>query len=73
MSASEVAKSPSIETEFVTDAEFRLMEKANIAAALRHANWRIWGEDGAAELLGLNPSTLKYRMKQLGIEKQAPS
>lgn len=64
---------PSIESDFVTDAEFRLMEKANIKAALNHANWRIWGEDGAAELLGLNPSTLKYRMKQLGIEKQTAS
>ncbi|WP_405229678.1 helix-turn-helix domain-containing protein [Lentisalinibacter sediminis] len=45
------------------------MEKANITAALRAADWRVWGEDGAADLLGLNPSTLKYRMKQLGIEK----
>jgi len=57
------------EPAFVTEAEFRLMEKANITAALRAADWRVWGEDGAADLLGLNPSTLKYRMKQLGIEK----
>mgnify|MGYP006285820725 FL=1 len=56
-------------TDFVTEAEFRLMEKSNITAALRAADWRVWGEDGAADLLGLNPSTLKYRMKQLGIEK----
>lgn len=55
------------EEEFVTDAEFRAMEKANITAALRHADWRIWGTDGAAELLGLNPSTLTYRMKQFAI------
>jgi len=59
------------DADFVTEAEFRLLEKANIIAALRHANWRVWGEDGAADLLGLNPSTLKYRMKQLGIEKPA--
>lgn len=65
------ASSRSEERTFVTAAEFRLMEKANITAALRHASWRIWGDDGAAELLGLNPSTLKYRMKQLGIEKSA--
>ena len=64
-------ESTSDEPEYVTDAEFRLMEKSNITAALRHANWRIWGENGAAELLGLNPSTLKYRMKQLGVKKQA--
>lgn len=57
------------QASFVTDAEFRVLEKANIEAALHHAGWRIWGNDGAAELLGLNPSTLKYRMKQLGIRK----
>ena len=72
-SAPPSAKQPALESDFVTDAEFRLMEKSNITAALRHANWKIWGEAGAAELLGLNPSTLKYRMKQLGIEKQATS
>lgn len=57
------------DSEFATDAEFRAMEKANIQAALRHAKWRIWGEGGAAELLGLNASTLTYRMKQFGIPK----
>lgn len=58
------------ESGFITDGEFRMMEKANITAALQHAKWRIWGDSGAAELLGLNPSTLKYRMKQLGIQKE---
>jgi transcriptional regulator with GAF, ATPase, and Fis domain len=72
-SARTSTESPPVEPGFVTDAEFRQMEKANITAALRHANWRIWGADGAADLLGLNPSTLKYRMKQLGVEKQASS
>jgi len=63
--------SPSDPPDFVTDTEFRLLEKANIVAALQCAGWRIWGADGAAELLGLNPSTLKYRMKQLDIRKDA--
>ena len=65
--------SNSDESTFVSDAEFRGMERANIVAALRYAGWRIWGSDGAAELLGLNPSTLKYRMKQLGIRKDNKS
>jgi len=59
------------ESSFVTDAEFRLLEKANVTAALRHADWRIWGDSGAADLLGLNPSTLKYRMRQLDIRKES--
>lgn len=62
-------ETPIGESEFVTDAAFRAMEKANMQAALRHADWRIWGQDGAAELLGLNPSTLTYRMKQFAIHK----
>jgi DNA-binding protein Fis len=31
------------------------------------ANGRMHGKGGAAELLGINPSTLRYRMNQLGI------
>ncbi len=56
--------------EFVTDAIFREQEKRNIIAVLRHTNWRISGTDGAAELLGVKPSTLSYRMKVYGIEKE---
>ena len=60
---------PADRTGFVTDARMREREKANLIAALRHANWRVWGPDGAAELLGIKPSTLTYRMKVLGISK----
>ena len=57
-------------SEFVTVDEFKLLEKANIAAALAHANWKVWGPGGAAELLGMSPSTLSYQMNALGIVKQ---
>lgn len=60
-------------TDFATDAEMREREKANLTAALRYANWRVWGPDGAAELLGIKPSTLTYRMKVLGVTKPAQS
>jgi len=56
-------------TEFVTIAEFKELEKANITAALRHANGKVWGVEGAADLLGIKPSTLAYQMKMLGIVK----
>ena len=55
--------------EFVTVVEFRELEKANVMAALQHAGWKVWGPDGAAELLGVKPSTLAYQMKMFGIEK----
>ena len=65
-----LATTPSAEevSEFVTVTEFRELEKANLIAALQHANWIIWGPDGAAELLGMKPSTLAYQMKTFGIE-----
>ena len=58
--------------EFVTVDEFKGLEKANIIAALRHSGWKIWGAEGAAELLGMKPSTLSYQMKTFGIEKASP-
>ena len=56
-------------SDFFTDAEMRAREKANLIAALRHADWRVWGPDGAAGLLGIKPSTLAYRMKAFGITR----
>lgn len=55
--------------DFLTSTEFKALEKENIYAALRAANWKTWGAGGAAELLGIKPSTLAYQMKQFGIEK----
>jgi transcriptional regulator with GAF, ATPase, and Fis domain len=36
---------------------------------LAQTGWRIEGERGAAALLGLNPSTLRGRIRKLGIRK----
>ena len=61
---------PETETDqFLTEAEFRSREKQNLIAALHAANWRVWGPDGAAALMGISPSTLSYRMNAFGIEK----
>jgi PAS domain S-box-containing protein len=57
------------EASFLTDTEFRATEKQNLVAVLRAANWRVWGPDGAAAMLGISPSTLSYRMNAFGIEK----
>lgn len=55
---------------FLTLAEFKQLEKANMIAALKHADWKVWGTGGAADLLGTKPSTLAYQMKAFGISKQ---
>jgi transcriptional regulator with GAF, ATPase, and Fis domain len=38
---------------------------------LNTVDWRISGPKGAAKILGLNPSTLRFRMKKLGISKKS--
>ena len=57
------------EATFLTEAELRQQERVNMIAALDAAGWRISGPGGAAELLGVKPSTLAYRMKVFAIEK----
>lgn len=54
---------------FLTEAEFRELERNNIRAALRAANWKVAGKGGAAELMKIKSSTLAYRIKTLGIER----
>jgi transcriptional regulator with GAF, ATPase, and Fis domain len=42
-------------------------ERAHIVRALERCGWRIRGVSGAAEQLGVKPTTLESRMKKLGI------
>ncbi|MBC8423640.1 sigma-54-dependent Fis family transcriptional regulator [bacterium] len=55
----------------LTDAEFRALERDNIVAALARTKGKVSGPGGAAELLGVKPTTLAYRMSAMGIEKAA--
>ena len=45
------------------------VERAYIRRILARTSWRIEGRQGAAETLGLRPSTLRSRMKKLRIER----
>ncbi len=44
-----------------------MFERNFITHALEHCNWKISGKDGAAQILDLPPSTLRSKMKKLGI------
>jgi transcriptional regulator with GAF, ATPase, and Fis domain len=57
--------------EVLSERHFQALERQNIENALGRCDWRIAGERGAAALLGLSPSTLSYRMKQLGVTRPA--
>ena len=43
---------------------------SHIRSTLARVNWQVAGPGGAAELLKMNPSTLRFRMKKLGINKR---
>ncbi len=53
----------------MSDADFRTVERDNIVAALQQTSYQISGAGGAAELLGLSPSTLRDRMKALNVHR----
>jgi transcriptional regulator with GAF, ATPase, and Fis domain len=59
---------PPQETEAVPTLE--QVQREHILRVLSLTRSRIYGPGGAAELLGLKPSTLQSRMKKLGIERQ---
>ncbi len=46
------------------------LEREHITRALDLTGWRVRGDKGAAQILGLKPTTLEARMKKLGIERQ---
>jgi len=54
---------------FLTDRQMREQQRANVVAALEAAGWRVSGKGGAAELLGIRPTTLTDRMKTLRISR----
>ena len=63
----QAASAPS--DEVVTKAEWQRRERANLEGALARTNGRIYGQGGAADLLGVPPTTLASRAKALGIKR----
>ena len=64
---SEAASSPA--TPILTEADITALQKQNMLAALIRSDWKIYGKDGAAQLLGIKPTTLIERMRRLKIKR----
>jgi chemotaxis protein methyltransferase CheR len=45
------------------------VERDHIVQILEQAHWKVGGKNSAAEILGLNRSTLRARMRKLNIRK----
>jgi transcriptional regulator with GAF, ATPase, and Fis domain len=56
----------------LTDRECRDRERANVMRALERSAGRVYGRAGAAELLGINPTTLASRLRALKITLPTP-
>jgi transcriptional regulator with GAF, ATPase, and Fis domain len=52
-----------------TSLTLKEFEIEHIRAALKTSNWRVRGKGGAAERLGLKPTTLESRMAKLGVTR----
>jgi DNA-binding NtrC family response regulator len=56
--------------EFLTEPEIQRRERENLCVVLNKTGWRIKGPEGAAELLGVKPTTLISRIKKMGLKRE---
>ncbi len=54
-----------------SDGTLDAVQKSYILEVLTKCQGKIEGRNGAAAMLNLKPSTLRYRMRKLGIDKTA--
>ena len=69
--ASKVVDAANPDREFFTEPEMQQRERENLLTVLKKSGWKIKGADGAAELLGVKPTTLLSRMKKIGLKRPA--
>tara|TARA_R110002096_G_scaffold154_28_gene995 strand:+ start:432 stop:2234 length:1803 start_codon:yes stop_codon:yes gene_type:complete len=55
--------------DVLTEQDMREFQRNNIVKALERSNWKVSGSGGAAELLGIKPTTLADRIRALKIKK----
>ena len=58
---------PAVRASVLSKQEIQRGERKNILKALDQSKGKIYGRDGAAEILGMKPTTLTSRMKKMRI------
>lgn len=53
------------------DLALEVLEKKHIENVLEKTNWKVFGNDGAASILKINPETLRSKMRKLGIKRMS--
>jgi transcriptional regulator with GAF, ATPase, and Fis domain len=64
---------PVADTRAKANATLEEIERDHVLSVLERVGWRVGGERGAANILGLKRTTLEARMSKLGISRPAPS
>ena len=57
------------EYEYLTESEMQRRKRQNLFAVLQKSGWKIKGMNGAAALMGVNPSTLVSRIQKMGLRR----
>ena len=57
----------------LTEADLQALERRNLLAALNRCRWKVHGPNGAAQLLGVKPTTLISRLQKLGLKRMPPA
>ena len=52
----------------LTEEEMKQRDRENLLNALHQSGWKITGDGGAAEILGMKPTTLHSKIKKLGLK-----
>jgi DNA-binding NtrC family response regulator len=61
------------EAGYLTEAEIQQRERQNLFVVLQKAGWKVKGAGGAAELLGVSPTTVFARIEKMGLKRPAIS
>jgi transcriptional regulator with GAF, ATPase, and Fis domain len=66
-----VADAAIMNDEVLSEKDMREFQKSNTIKALKQTNWKVSGIGGAAELLGVRPTTLADRIRTYKIRRPA--
>ncbi|MBK8550492.1 MAG: sigma 54-interacting transcriptional regulator [Ignavibacteria bacterium] len=69
LNVEDLTKSTAVQNEDIALEEF---EKRHIESVLEKTNWKVFGNNGAASYLKINPETLRSKMRKLGIKRYIP-
>jgi transcriptional regulator with GAF, ATPase, and Fis domain len=64
-----VADAAIMNDEVLSEKDMRELQKSNTIKALKQTNWKVSGIGGAAELLGVRPTTLADRIRTYKIKR----